>query len=455
MQDFWREFCANPHMNKFLSAGLLILLFHGNIFSQTQIQGVAIKKIDDFLPGDTINIYGFKEKSSKESYLVRSGYGDKYVPANKIRLLDENMGYWQKVWFENQASHIRSSGWQIDLRMVLKNDFYEYASQMEINGLVFRDEYLEDYLKQLVFLLHPQSLAKSDPARLNILMIRANQPETFVFDNGSIIITTGQIARTNSEKELLTMLAEQTAHVVLDHNLMNLNHEIHSQKSAEFWTTFASLASALAMEFTNFRYGTNFNAGDVVLAGLTSAAISDAIMESAGADFSEEQKNLAQNLSIDYIANLENSNGFEYIPDKEYMINISSILSLTAWQEYHHHNYDQSMFYMDRVFDLGIANEEDYLLRAKLTRTLSNSYESNLEALQLINTALAMNDFDFVEALAEKGLILIRLGEVSQAREIFEEYKTAVDGMPDMPPGKDSTWANRMLIKCDQLMLKR
>ena len=81
--------------------------------------------------------------------------------------------------------------------------------------------------------------------------------------------------------------------------------------------------------------------------------------------------------------------------------------------------------------------------------------ESNLEALRLINSALAMNDFDFVEALAEKGLILIRMGEVSEARDVFQEYKTAASGMPQLPPGRDATWANRMLIKCDQLMLKR
>ncbi len=53
-----------------------------------------------------------------------------------------------------------------------------------------------------------------------------------------------------------------------------------------------------------------------------------------------------------------------------------------AWPEYHHNNYDWSMFYSDRVFSLGIANEEDYLLRAKLKRTLSNSSENNLDALK-------------------------------------------------------------------------
>ncbi len=442
-------------MQKLILTGILILVYQWNISAQQPIQGVALKKIDEFKAGDTINIYGYKEKSGGETYLIRSGYGDKYVSAKKIRLLDDNMGYWQQVWLRNQAAHIRSNGWQNDLRVVLRNDYYEYASQMEINGLVFRDEYLEDYLRQLVYLVHPDPLIKAEPARLNILMIRANRPESFVFDNGTIVITTGQIAKTNTEKELLEVFSKLTAHIVLDHNLMNLNYEVHSQRSAEFWSAFATIASAVAMEFANIQYGTNFNVGDVVLAGLSSAAISDAIIRSSGSNFNAEQESQAKYLGAEYIKVMESREGFEYLPHKEYNIYISSILSLTAWQEYHWNNYDKSMFYMNRVFKLGIANEEDYLLKAKLTRSMSNTPESNLEALQLINKALAMNDFDFVEALAEKGLILIRLGEVGQAREVFEEYKAAVSGMPEIPPGRDSTWANRMLIKCDQLMMKR
>jgi hypothetical protein len=444
-----------PPMNRILAAGLMILLIHGNIHSQHPIQGVALKRIDQYRPGDTINIYGYREKSGTESFLIRGGFGDKYVAADKIRLLDDNLGYWQKVWLLNQAAHIRTNGWQSELRTALREDYYEYASQMEINGLVFRDEYLEDYLKQLIYILHPEALMKEEPARLNIMMIRAQKPETFVFNNGTIVITTGMIAKTSSEKELLAVLAEQTAHIVLDHNLMNLNYEIHNQRAADFWSTFATIASAVAMEFSNVRYGTYFDLSDVVLAGLTSAAISDAIRLSAGADFNSEQIRTAQDLSREFISQLEMDPGFQFLPDKEYMINISSALSLTAWQLYYSNNYDQSLFYIDRVFDLGIASEEDYLLRAKITRTLANAVESNLEALRLINTALSMNDFDFVEALAEKGLILIRLGEVDQARAVFEEYRSAISGMPDMPPGRDSTWANRMIIKCDQLMLKR
>ncbi len=443
-------------MFRSILAGILLLLLQGPVPAQNPIRGVVLKPIDRYSPGDTLSVYGYKKKiGGREFYLVRSGGSDKHISSSRFRLLTENLGYWQEIWLRDQASHIYSNGWQEELRLALQQDYYEYVSQMEINGLVFRDEYLEDYLRQLVYIIHPESLMKSEPSRLNILLIRAKQPETFVFNSGTIVLTTGLIARTNSEKDLLGILAEQTSHIVLDHNLMNLDQEIHGQRSAEFWSTFATLASAVAMEFSNLRYGTDFTFDDVVLAGLTSVAISDGIKLSSGSKFSAEQEQQAQRLGMEFITKLENNGSFEYLPVKEYMINISSVLSLTAWQEYHHNNFDRSMFYVDRIFDLGIANEEDYLLMAKLKRTLSNSPESNLEALQLINTALAMNDFDFVEALAEKGLILIRLGEVAQAREIFEEYRTAVAGMPEMPPGRDATWARRMLIKCDQLMLKR
>jgi hypothetical protein len=423
---------------------------------QSGYKGIVLKNFNGYSAGDTIDIFGFKESGAgRTSYLVSNGFGEKYVSSSKLKLLDEKLDFWQVVWLENQSSHINSSGWQTNLRATLRDDYYEYASQMEINGLVFRDEYLEDYLRQLILIVHPKALIKEVPCRLNILMITAIKPEVFTFDNGTIVITTGMLAKTRSEQELLSILSEQTAHVVLDHNLMNLTMEIRNENNAEFWSAFATIASAVAMEFSNIRYGTNFQVGDLVLTGLSAAAISDALVKSAGASYTKEQKEHAENLSDAFMVGLQEREEFDLLPDKEYMINISSAISLTAWQEYHHHNYDQAMRYMDRVFALGIASEEDYLLRAKLTRTLSNTYQSNAEALRLINTALAMHDFNFVEALAEKGLILLRLGEVTQAREVFVSYKEAVTNMPNMPSGRNATWASRMLIKCDQLLQKR
>ena len=423
---------------------------------QSNYKGIALKNINGYSTGDTIDIFGFKQNSSgKSSYLIGNGFNEKYVSSAKLELLDDNLDFWQVVWLENQSSHINSSGWQTDLRSTLRDDFYEYASQMEINGLVFRDEYLEDYLRRLILIVHPQALIKEVPSRLNILMITAIKPEVFTFDNGCIVITTGMLAKTRSEQELLTILSEQISHVVLDHNLMNLTMEIRNESNAEFWSAFATIASAVAMEFSNIRYGTNFHAGDLVLTGLSAAAISDALVLSAGASFTSEQNERSRNLSEAFMEDLQQRDRRSKFFPHVATARITSAISLTAWQEYYHHNYDQAMRYMDRVFEPGIASEEDYLLRAKLTRTLSNTYQSNAEALRLINTALAMHDFDFVEALAEKGLILIRLGEVAQAREVFVTYKEAVSEMSNLPAGRNATWASRMLIKCDQLMQKR
>ena len=85
-------------MNRIIAAGILLLLIQGHVQSQHPIQGVVLKKTENFMPGDTLDILGYRNKLGRESYLVKSPYVDKYIPANRIRLLEENMGYWQKAW---------------------------------------------------------------------------------------------------------------------------------------------------------------------------------------------------------------------------------------------------------------------------------------------------------------------------------------------------------------------
>lgn len=55
---------------------------------------------------------------------------EKYVSSSKVELLDEDLDFWQLVWLEDRSSHINSSGWQTDLRSTLRDDYYEYTSQM-------------------------------------------------------------------------------------------------------------------------------------------------------------------------------------------------------------------------------------------------------------------------------------------------------------------------------------
>ena len=79
-----------------------------------------------------------------------------------------------------------------------------------------------------------------------------------------------------------------------------------------------------------------------------------------------------------------------------------------------------------------------------------NNDKANLEALSLIDKVLDRDDYEYLEAVAEKGLILMRLGRYQEARDMFSRYKTSVDTMKEAPGVGDGAWAIKMINKCDQ-----
>ena len=81
-------------------------------YNQSNYKGIALKNINGYSTGDTIDIFGFKQNTSgKSSYLIGNGFNERYVSSAKLELLDDNLDYWHVVWLENQSSHINSSGW--------------------------------------------------------------------------------------------------------------------------------------------------------------------------------------------------------------------------------------------------------------------------------------------------------------------------------------------------------
>ena len=118
--------------------------------------------------------------------------------------LEDNLAEWREIREGKRAVVDPDEGQEKEGQCFVVTAVYGSPLAQEVNTMrIFRDEFLEDYLRQLVFIIHPESLIKDEPCRLNIMMIRTHTPECFVFDNGTIVITTGQIARTNTEKELI------------------------------------------------------------------------------------------------------------------------------------------------------------------------------------------------------------------------------------------------------------
>jgi len=437
-------------MKKLLLLNALLLLLSTYIWPQISLQGIVLQKIDNYSPGDTINVYGLKKNSSgSDLYLVESGYGDKYIPDTKIRLLDADLDYWESIWFQHRSSQIRSKGWQKEYRELLENDYLDYIAHMDKNNLILNDPYLEDYLRQVVLWIHPTKLIRPKDKQIQVVIIKSAKPEIFAFNCGTIIMTTGKMAEFEDEEDLMNTVSQYVAHIVLEHNLLNLDEEIRAYKSAEFFSAFSTLASAIAMEISNIEHGTFFNIGDAFLVGMATAAISEAIIESAGANYSTDQMNEAGYYAKNRIGTMH-ANGFAHCSGREYGIHISPVLKSLAWQEYFQNNHESALSIMNRLFELGIEDEEDYLLMAKIYLARSDTEESNLQALEFILTAEQMEDFNFVEILLEKGIVLMRLDRYSEAKEEFKKFISIAEEVGGNP--EDIQQAKRMIIKCDQLL---
>ena len=121
-----------------------------------------------------------------------------------------------------------------------------------------------------------------------------------------------------------------------------------------------------------------------------------------------------------------------------------------AWESFYQKDYDRSRENLDRIIATGTEDEEDYLLLAKLYRATAENDEDLQLALNAINKAEDLDDFNFVEVLFEKGMIMMRLEKFLAAKAAFEEFLSAteeVGGDPD-----EIKEAKRMVMHCGQLL---
>src|SRR4030042_4438408 len=143
---------------------LFQFLFIIEAAGQPNIRGVALCDFSLYKTGDTISIkgYSYDITSDTEKYLVKSDNVERVVPASYIRLLDNDFGFWTRIWYKNRLSAISKNGWQDDRREVLFEDFRNYISAMEEHDLIYKDDYLENYLQSLAMAIHPECFIKLD-----------------------------------------------------------------------------------------------------------------------------------------------------------------------------------------------------------------------------------------------------------------------------------------------------
>jgi len=408
-------------MRKILMLILAVILSVPLVQAQKFSTAKVVKSLPPFELGDTIPVYGMKvSNSNKVQYFVHGSEGPRFVSEDRLELFPNNYKFWEQIWFEHRGADIRKSGWEKANRQLLYDDALEYFQQAKNNQLIFEDDLLTDYLYQLVFRVFPETLIKDRVSNFSIIIIKSLEANSFAFDNGMIVLTTAQIAQTNSEKDMIEILTNRVANVVLEHNLLNLRQQQRAERRAIMWGNLVTIASSAAMIHSNVKYGTTFDYYNALDLGISAHFISAAILENIGAKYSHEQTLEAFNIANRYLAS--EFIGEESSPE-EYLATISGTISYNAWQEYHLKNYEYSLSLVDKLYKQNLATEEDYLLLSHIFRKTSNTRESNLLALDFLKKAEKLSITKMGQLDKEAGMIYLRLKDRQNAKSSFSKYR--------------------------------
>ncbi|MFN3801924.1 hypothetical protein [Belliella pelovolcani] len=417
-------------MKRSLILLLIFVSFLQPSFAQQYKEGIVNRRFDLFQIGDTVKVVGVKTNdiTGRIQYAIKVPYQTVLVNMDRVDLLPDDFSYWDNLWFDNRAIDVADKGWESKNRELLSIEAMEYADEIKQNNLLFEDELLYDYLYQLIFKIHPNYLIKDKNRVFHIIIIKSTEPTYFSFENGMIVLTTGAIASANTEQELVNMLAESVANIVLDHNLINLNHAIRAENRAKTWGNIAAFASAAVMAYNGERNGVYYSFDDALNIGLAASYLTYENLQRIGANYNQKQLELTRQASQIFWEN----NSHYFTKDRSQFIALTSnAVSYTAWQEFHSKNYEYALKLAEKLESMGMAMAEEYLLLSKLYRKLGNDLDSNLQALEYIKNAKSMDDGRIIDLDLEEGLIYFRMEDYNNASKAFHQYKEQLLSLDD------------------------
>jgi hypothetical protein len=102
---------------------------------------------------------------------------------------------------------------------------------------------------------------------------------------------------------------------------------------------------------------------------------------------------------------------------------IANAISVAAWQEYHLKNYFYAMQLAERLNDMDLATDKDYLLLSRIQRRISNDLYSIQLALDYINKGKQKSIEPLADLEKEAGIVYSRLNQPEKAKESYMKYR--------------------------------
>lgn len=416
---------------------------------QPSLKAVLKRNVLGHKRGDTVEIVGHLPAfgGEKERFIVARGEDKRYLYYNEIVPVGEIVDFWDKYWFYYRSGEVLQKRRNEALLDQLRAENKAFVRDMNDRDLLFSDALVVDYLYQLVHKIHPLALHKDYRTNFTIAILKANDENAFSFDDGTIFLTTKLLAKTSQEKDLVRILAQQIARIELDFQLQNLQQQYRANRSVAFWTGVTGLAGTIAALGNEANGRDDFTMDDAITLTAAANLISQGVAASMGVQLDKEQTERANQIANFYMSG-------NYLPENQlsrsdYLRNISSVITYTAWQDYYQSAYNESLGLVNKLENDGVASNEDFLLKAKLYRTLYATEESDYEALRYLKMAKNMGSAKLVDIFKEEGLLYLRVHDDNKAKDAFMEYRKGLEELHDRGVNNEDEirWVNNLMQK--------
>ena len=408
-----------------------------------------------------------------------------------LDLPSSNVYLWQYIKIKSDLDvNLLKKGFQFDLRKDLDNETNDIIQNYNKYNLIFKDEFLVDYLQSLLYRIHLITHDDGRPGSLSIKVLIDNEPNAFCLPNGAIFINTGLLSTIRSEEELIAVIAHEVAHFELDHHVMNVNSAVQRQKRSEFWAGFATTLAAAADVYvsSNNEY---YIPGIITMATATiSSEIAASAIDRLGAKYSNNQETEADDaailvlkfLNIDPKAMssaLSRTNNYSISTNKFYSQSgtgsfpilekriekigigdpekfknvkfdriVSFVNSYNSQLEFEQGNIETAKELCDRNILAGVPTEMDYLIKSMAIRLVANTQEEITEALNLLIKAETLNITPLNYVNKQEGITLLRLNRNKEAVDAFNQY---LNGLLQEEPSEyiqdEVLWTRKMIAK--------
>ncbi|MBR4870792.1 MAG: M48 family metalloprotease [Alistipes sp.] len=482
------------------------------------IDATAKRKIKDALTseaiekGEQVKIVQVQVISNYELnqpiyLLTTSDYKNLEIGLNKLEALLDLYGHdiqsiWDAHMIKSTIPGIIKYGSQYEMREELESDALQFASLLIENNLQFDDPHLEAYIYNLVNKIAPTFFLDGRTTDIKILLNRDPSNNITCFPNGTIVINLGLLTALHSEAELVALLSHEIAHYLLDHQVQNVNAAIEREKRAAFWAAFATGVALVADVAISANSNGYYAPGALTTStALFASAIAEDSVDRLGMEYDHEQDLFADAVAVDILKHLgydENAlatalnrikiidiykrynstfieddtdlelghrieNAGTPVTDEElfYEQMISFAVSDVAVSRFNMGRFRQALATVNQNIENNVANDDDYLLKARCLLTLSDGVKHINEIFDAIRCARMINHSN-INAYKTEIITYLKIGDFVYAKELLKAYDERLTDMTTSEQdiaddlfyfvAEERDWTSRMLIKIDGML---